>query len=75
MGVLLDNLFVTREERDFCIKAFYTDHNFAKVYTDHNFAKEEISPKYSNLSCDSHKEVFDKLFDKESNINIINDTN
>ena len=66
MGALLDNLFVTREERDFCIEAFYTDHNFAK---------EEINPKYSNLSCDSHKEVFDKLFDKESNINIINDTN
>ncbi len=66
MGVLSDNLFVTREERDLCIQAFTTDHNFAK---------EEISQKYSNLSCDSHKEVFDRLFGGESNMNIINDTN
>ena len=36
---------------------------------------EEISPEYSNLSCDSHKEVLDKLFDKYSNMNIINDIN
>ena len=36
---------------------------------------EEISPEYSNLSCDSHKEVLDKLFDKNSNMNIIDDIN
>ena len=36
---------------------------------------EEISPEYSNLSCDSHKEVLDKLFAKYSNMNIINDIN
>ena len=36
---------------------------------------EEISPEYSNLSCDSHKEVLDKLFAKYSTMNIINDIN
>ena len=36
---------------------------------------EEISPEYSTLSCDSHKEVLDKLFAKYSNMNIINDIN
>ena len=38
-------------------------------------AEEEISPEYSNLSYDSHKEVLDKLFIKESNIISINDIN
>ena len=36
---------------------------------------EEISPEYSNLSCNSNKEVLDKLFAKYSNMNIINDIN
>ena len=38
-------------------------------------AKEEISPEYSNLSYDSHKEILDKLFIKESNMISINNIN
>ena len=38
-------------------------------------SNEEISPEYSNLSCNSNNEVLDKLFAKTSNMNIINDIN
>ena len=47
-----------------------------KKRSGHNiWAKEEISPEYSNLSYDSHKEILDKLFIKESNMISINDIN
>ncbi len=40
-----------------------------------SYAKEEINPEHSDLSYDSHKEVLDKLFTKESNMISINDIN
>ena len=46
-----------------------------QIRTTWHSQNEEISPEYSNLSCDSHKEVLDKLFAKYSNMNIINDIN
>ena len=46
-----------------------------KIRSTWHSQNEEISPEYSNLSCDSHKEVLDKLFAKYSNMNIINDIN